>query len=272
MSQERQFARLPALLLCLAAAAALGAPAETALERRAETLLGYWFAPAKDAASARVLRVTNVVLADRDAVVMAGLYGPAAAPAWRDARELTARMEAGGLVLEVLAADGARLELAAAGDRTLQSRGRQGPRFARSSLAEIQRFVALHPAPEARARRDSVIELVYVGANDCGLCRAWEAGYLRQGRLSGSPAWKHLRFTEVKLPTLRAPFERDHLPERLRARFDALAGEGLRIQGVPAFVLLVDGALRAQALGADEFESFVHVALRAAVREKLPEA
>lgn len=263
-----KIARFAVLLICLAAAAA--APAETGLERRAETLLGYWFAPAKDAAAARVLRITNVVLADDTLADLAGQYGPPAAPAWPEARELTARLHAGRLLLDVVAADGARLALAEAPGEVLRARDGKSPRFARSSLEEVQRFVATRPAPEARARRDSVIELVYIGADDCSLCRAWEARQLRA--LSGSADWRHVRFSEVKLPTLREPFAREHLPERLLPPFDALMSEGLRVQGVPAFVLLVNGSLRAHALGPAAYESFVLPALRAAVREKLGKA
>jgi hypothetical protein len=243
------------------------AVASQSLEQRAQGLLGYWFAAGKDAAEARVLRVTNVIFGDSESVELAGLYGPASRVAWPEVRELTARKKDGRLALDVTLPDGTRTVLAAARDGTLQTA--EGLRFSRSSLEQIQRFVALNPAPQARARRESVIELVYIGANDCTLCRAWEAAYLKQGKLAGSNDWPHLRFTEVKLATLRAPFKRDDLPERLRPRFDALIADGMRLHGVPAFVLLVDDTYRAQALGPEAFESFVYPALRAAVQEKL---
>jgi hypothetical protein len=254
------------LLLFVAASAAAGA---TALEKRVEPLLGYWFSPATDAAAARVLRITNVIFADAKSAVLAAQYGPASAVAWDEARELTAQMQAGRVALELITPEGTRKRLVTAADGALQVEADPRLRFARSSLAEIHRFTALHPMPTARAGKSSVIELVYIGADDCSLCRRWEAGYLGQGKLAGSPDWPHVRFTEVKLPTLSAPFRREHLPERLRPRFDALMAEGLRIHGVPSFVLLVDDQYRAQALGPAAFESFVYIALRAAVQEKL---
>jgi len=259
--------RLPLVVLALVAASA--AAASEAIEKRVEPLLGYWFSPAKDAAAARVLRITNVIFADRDAVELAAQYGPASAVAWDEARELTARVQAGRIVLDLVTPDGVRRRLAAAPDGALEVAADPKLRFARSSLAEIHRFAAHNPEPAARAGKDSVIELVYIGANDCSLCRRWEATYLGQGKLAGSPDWRHLRFSEIKLPTLTAPFRREDLPERLRLRFDALMADGLRIHGVPSFVLLVNDQYRAQALGPAAYESFVHIALRAAVQEKL---
>ena len=73
----------------------------------------------------------------------------------------------------------------------------------------------------------------------------------------------------MKLATLTAEFRREDVPERLRPRFDALLAAGLQVQGVPSFVLFVDDAFRAHGLGLDAFDSFVLLALRSAVREKI---
>jgi hypothetical protein len=262
--------RTLALLLCLTPVPAMAAAtAGQALEQRVEALLGYWFSPGRDASEARVLRITNVIFADAEAVELAGQFGAASAVAWPEARELTARSKAGRIVIDLVSADGARIQLTQTPDGALQAQGKPAPSFARSSLTDIQHFVALRPAPKARASGRSVIELVYIGADDCSMCRRWEATYLGKGKLAGSADWPHLLFTEVKLATLKDSFRREDLPERLRPRFDGLMAEGLRIHGIPSFVLLVNGEYRAQALGPAAFESFVYPALRAAVKEKL---
>jgi hypothetical protein len=142
-------------------------------------------------------------------------------------------------------------------------------RFSRVSLPEIHRFVAENPLPQARARRGSKIELVYIGADDCSLCRAWEAAYLGQGKLEGSAEWKRLHFTTVKLATLSTAFRVEHAPQQLQPVFSEMLDNGIRVQGVPSFVLLIDGKLRTHALGPAAFDTLVHAALRAAVREKL---
>jgi hypothetical protein len=263
------------LLVACAAAAPAAAQEEKAFGERVEALRGYWLAASRDAARARVLRITNVLLAESDFAVLAGYFGTASAPIWPEARNITARPEGGRVALEVESADGSRValvsgahdELRGATDRA--GRGAPGSRFSRVSLPEIHRFAAENPLPEARARRGSEIELVYIGADDCSLCRAWEAGYLGQGKLDGSAEWKHLRFTEVKLPSLRTAFGVEHAPQRLQPLFGRMLDSGVRIYGVPSFVLLVEGRLRAHALGTDAFDTLVHPALRAAVGEKL---
>lgn len=255
----------------LAAALALPAFAAEDLEKRIEPLLGYWVAASRSAGAARVLRIIHVIFSEPHTALLAGFYGPPA-PILPEARSITARLEDERVVLEVSAPDGESVRLAAVGVDGLESAARgaaQALRFSRVSLAEFQRFIAENPQPTARARRGSVIELVYVGADDCSLCKRWEAEYLAHGRLRRSREWRHIRFTEVKLPTLSARFRVEDVPERLRGRFREMMDGGLRIQGVPSFVLLVNGALRAHALGPVEFDGFVHVALRAAVREKL---
>lgn len=262
------------LLAALLVTATPAASTREDIEERVKPLFGYWIAPSRTAAQARVLRITNVIFAEPASALLAGFYGPPTA-ILPDAKGITARLEGDGIALEIVAADGARVDLALTAAGRLQGGATRagGPasalRFSRASLPEFHRFIAENPQPGARAGRRSVIELVYVGADDCSLCRRWEAEYLARGKLKGSREWQHSRFTEVKLATLTARFRVEDVPERLRPRFLEMIDGGMRIQGVPSFVLLVNGALRAHALGPAEFDTFVHVALRAAVREKL---
>lgn len=263
------------LLVAFAAGAPAAAQEDKAFGERVEALRGYWLAASKEATRARVLRITNVLLAEPRFAVLAGYFGTASAPIWPEARDITACPEGKRVALEIVSADGSRIalvtgaqgELLGAADRP----GGAAPalRFSRVSLTEIHRFAAENPLPEARARGASKIELVYIGADDCSLCRAWEAAYLGRGKLEGSAEWKHLQFTKVRLATLSTAFRVEHAPQRLQPVFGEMLDSGVRIHGVPSFVLLVDGRLRVHALGPAAFDTLMHPALRAAVREKL---
>lgn len=255
----------------LALLAAAPAPAQSRGDEDAAALAGYWFAPARGPEPARTLRITHAIFADADGAVLAGHYGNSAA-VLPPAREIVTRREGGRLALEVTSWDGKRIALAAAPDGTLRAAsagGRPELRFARSAFEAIQRQVADNPPRAARAGARAEIELVYVGALDCSQCRAWEDRYLAKGELKGTPEWRHLRFTEIKRAALAEPPRLEDAPPRLRPRFEELAAQGVPLQYVPTFVLYVNGALRAHAVGNAAFESFAHAALRAAVREKL---
>jgi hypothetical protein len=258
-------------LLALAVGSAQAADEQ---DQRFGALLGYWIAPSVTGIGPRALHLTQVILADPTSAVLAGFYG-SPSPLLPEARELVGRLQGGELWLDVTAADGEKLELRQVGrDRLEGSAPRAGGsravlRFSRASLPEFHRFIAENPIPGARAGRGARIELVYIGADDCSLCKGWEAAYLGHGKLQAAPEWKHLHFTEVKLPTLKQAFRLEDLPPRLRPVFEDLTAKGLRIHGIPSFVLLVNDTLRAHALGTAAFDSLVHVALRAAVRERI---
>ncbi len=261
------------LLLVVLAGAAVAARAGSAFEERVNALTGYWLAPSQHATQARVLRITNVIFAEPGAVVLAGFYGPPAA-LLAEAKDITARPEGAAIALDIVAADGTRSTLVTTADdrirgaAKLPSGAASTLHFARASLPEVHRFIAENPLPAVRAGRRAAIELVYIGADDCSMCRGWEAAFLGPGRLETSPEWRHLRFTKVMLASLRTAFQVENAPERLRPAFNGMLADGLRIQGVPSFVLLVNGSLRAHALGTSAFDTLVHAALRAAVREK----
>lgn len=261
------------MLLGILAGAAANARAGTAFEERVNALTGYWLAHSANASHARVLRITNVIFAEPGAVVLAGLYGPPSATL-ADAKDITARPEGANIALDIVAADGTRSTLiTTAADRMRGTVG-QAPgatatlSFTRASLPEVHRFIAENPLPNVRAGRRAAIDLVYIGADDCSMCRGWEAAFLGQGRLEASADWKQMRFTRVKLASLRSRFEVEQVPERFRPAFHDMYADGARIHGVPSFVLLVNGAVRAHALGTAAFDTLIHPALRAAVREK----
>lgn len=255
-----------ALLLAFALAGTAAAQAERTFEQRLNGLIGHWLEQSKDAASARILRLTNVIFADGKSADLAGEFGPASAPIWPEARDITARFDGKRIAFEIITADNAKLVLTVESDGEL--RGPGAARFVRTAVPDVHRHAAEHPPPQLRARAGSRIELVYIGADDCSLCKRWEAAYLGRGKLEGSPDWKHLQFTMVKLPTLSTPFRADYAPQRLQPLIRNMLDSGLRIHGVPSFVLLVDDKLRSHALGPGRFDTLIHPTVRAAVREK----
>jgi hypothetical protein len=88
-------------------------------------------------------------------------------------------------------------------------------------------------------RRDSVIDLVYLGGPDCPYCRAWEAKELP--KLRAMEEFKHIRFTHVlkKIPEPVPPPA--VLPEHLKPMYDQMIRMTKNRGGSPQFVLLVDG-------------------------------
>ncbi len=255
------------VLLALLAAGTASAQAEKYFEQRLNALLGHWLEQSKDVAHPRVLRLTNVIFADAKSADLAGQFGPASAPIWLEAKDITARIDGKRIAFDIVTADNTKLALTVEAGGEL--RGPAGARFTRTAITDIHRYAAENPLPQLRARSGSKIELVYIGANDCSMCHAWEAAFLGRGKLESSADWKHMQFTQVKLVTLNTAFRVDHAPQRLQPIFRDMLDSGVHIQGVPSFVLLVDEKLRAHALGPARFDTLVHVAVRAAVREKL---
>jgi hypothetical protein len=88
-------------------------------------------------------------------------------------------------------------------------------------------------------RRDSVIDLVYLGGPDCPYCVAWKAGDLP--RLKAMPIYREIRFTEV-LKRIADPVPPpEGLPSHLSPMRDEIARVVNRTGGSPMFALLVDG-------------------------------
>jgi hypothetical protein len=112
-------------------------------------------------------------------------------------------------------------------------------------------------APAQPVRRDSIIDLVYLGGPDCPYCRAWEAKELP--KLRAMEEFKHIRFTHVlkKIP------EPVPLPEGLPAHLKPMYGEMIRLTknrgGSPQFVLLLDGVAVRGGFGTPTYHSLLPV-------------
>jgi hypothetical protein len=114
------------------------------------------------------------------------------------------------------------------------------------------------------------VELLYIGAADCGFCRRWEAQYLHDRKPRASLDWAGVRFTMVDIGTFRNRFNAADAPAHLqRGMAKALEAAGQpSLRGTPWFALFVDGEVRVHAFGTNGFENRVQPALRAALHEK----
>ena len=112
------------------------------------------------------------------------------------------------------------------------------------SLAAIRLDQPPSP-PKARAN----VTLVYVGAEDCGPCRAWQS--TEGKRFLESPEFSHLTYREVKSPTLRDVLNDEHWPEDLRRYRDRL-GAGA---GVPVWLLISGDEHVEWAFGASQWHA-----------------
>ncbi|MGH8732954.1 MAG: hypothetical protein ACREVB_04665 [Burkholderiales bacterium] len=114
------------------------------------------------------------------------------------------------------------------------------------------------------------VELLYIGAADCGFCRRWEAQYLQDRMPKASLDWAGVRFTMVDIGSFRNRFGVDNAPARLRpgmARALEAAGQ-MSLRGTPWFALFVDGEVRVHTFGVNSFETRIKPAMLDALREK----
>jgi hypothetical protein len=112
-------------------------------------------------------------------------------------------------------------------------------------------------APAQAVRRDSIIDLVYLGGPDCPYCRAWEAKELP--RLRAMEAFKHIRFTHVlkKIPEpVPPPAE---LPAHLKPMYDEMIRLTKGRGGSPQFVLLLDGVVVRGGFGTSSYHALLPV-------------
>ena len=134
------------------------------------------------------------------------------------------------------------------------------------ALSLVALFFGLLPAAFGQ------VELLYVGAADCGFCRRWEANYLDERRApKASLDWaRSVKFTRVDIGTFKNRFGAADAPAHLRpgmARALEAAGQA-SLRGTPWFALFVDGEVRVHAFGTNSFETRIQPAMRTALREK----
>ncbi len=110
------------------------------------------------------------------------------------------------------------------------------------------------PAPRAD------VTLVYVGAEDCEPCRAWQSTEGR--RLLESVEFPRLTYREVKSPTARDVLKDEYWPDDLRGYRDGL-GPGA---GVPLWLVISDDKLVERGFGATQWRAAVLPRLKSLLR------
>lgn len=114
-------------------------------------------------------------------------------------------------------------------------------------MAGAVRWVPVAPAPKVKA----AVTLVYVGADDCAPCRAWQLTERKQ--LQPFTEFARLNYREVKSPTLRDVLKDEHWPEDLRSYRDRL-GRGV---GVPLWLVILGDEVVARGFGASQWHAAV---------------
>jgi len=267
--------RILALAAALACAPALAKEKLTDAELRATELRGLWMSDAGDARARVVLSVNNVVNSQGENVKLAAQWGTVLVP-WRDAKEATAVVSGDKVAVQLVTAYSTKVSLALAADGALAGEltladGRKFPiRFQKTQLAQIHDWIARNPLPQARATKNSTIELAYVSASDCPYCRGWEVEYLSNGAPKAALGWSDVKLTTIHINSFRAAARADEFPPHLRepvAR--ALKEKGWSyFQGTPQYLVVVNGVVRVHSFGSRDFPSLVKATIDAALAEK----
>jgi hypothetical protein len=112
----------------------------------------------------------------------------------------------------------------------------------------------------ARPTRTSGIVLLYVGAEDCAPCRAWQKDE-RPGLLA-SVEFPHIHYREIKSPTLIDVLKDENWPEELRPYRSQLKPS----DGVPLWLIVSDDQLVERQFGAAAWREIIVPKLRRLVQ------
>jgi len=126
--------------------------------------------------------------------------------------------------------------------------------FAASAAVVAALLVARTPA------RAADLLLIYVGAEDCAPCRAWQNGDGADFRKSAE--FTRISYREVKSPHLHDVLGDEHWPEDIRAYRSHLK----RSDGVPLWLIVSGNEVVAQRFGAAAWHDGVLPALRSYLR------
>lgn len=119
-------------------------------------------------------------------------------------------------------------------------------------------FFAADPKASHSARADQVT-LIYVGAEDCAPCRAWQAGAEAVLR---SPEFARLSYRAVKSPTLLDLKSDAYWPDDLKIYRDRLGADA----GVPLWFVVADGEVVGHGQGASQWNKAVLPKIRSLLR------
>lgn len=116
---------------------------------------------------------------------------------------------------------------------------------------------AIHADKPAHA---SEVMLLYVGADDCAPCRAWQNG--EGAAFLESAEFPRITYREVKSPHLHDILKDEHWPDAIRLYRDRLR----RSDGVPMWLVVADHEIVEQRFGAVEWRANVLPRIKSLLR------
>lgn len=112
----------------------------------------------------------------------------------------------------------------------------------------------------ARPARDSEIMLLYVGAEDCAPCRAWQNG--ERAAFVASADFPRITYREVKSPHLHDVLKDENWPDEIRS----YRGRLRRSDGVPLWLVISDREIVEQRFGAAEWRASILPKIKSLLR------
>ena len=104
------------------------------------------------------------------------------------------------------------------------------------------------------------VMLLYVGAEDCAPCRAWQSG--EGAAFLASADFPRITYREVKSPQLHDVLKDEHWPDELRSFRNVLR----RSDGVPLWLVVADHKIVEQRFGAAEWRANVLPRIKSLLR------
>ena len=116
---------------------------------------------------------------------------------------------------------------------------------------------ACHAGKPARAKD---VMLLYVGAEDCAPCRAWQNG--EGAAFLASAEFPRITYREVKSPHLLDVLKDENWPDEIRLYRDGLR----RSDGVPLWLVVSDHEIVEQRFGAAEWRASILPKIKSLLR------
>lgn len=124
-------------------------------------------------------------------------------------------------------------------------------------LAVLATIIAAHLVAQARpSTRAANLLLIYVGADDCAPCRAWQRG--DGAAFQSSADFTRLTYREVKSPLLREVLKTESWPEDIRNYRDRLKPS----DGVPLWLVVKNDEVVIQRFGTTAWRSKILPTIR----------
>lgn len=111
-----------------------------------------------------------------------------------------------------------------------------------------------------KSAHEADVMLLYVGAEDCAPCRAWQNG--EGAAFLASAEFPRITYRQVKSPHLHDVLKDENWPEEIRLYRDGLR----RSDGVPLWLVVADRKIVEQRFGAAEWRASVLPKIRSLLR------